>query len=282
MAEAFYKGGGNLVEAKRSGGDGIQVLARFSTQDVDQEQDCFLKSAWSNEEDVQHFMKKGFVDWNHLYPINKKLAREALQKGRAKEYNDAEQLAIKSIVGQPEKLYVQDDGPYCQLRLYAKNEFIKAYEPALISHSDRFGVSAAGLTLRHEMQGGVRKITRARLSQISICPLLEAINDNTTISLVKSAAIKSQAVLQKSFYPEQDVQQQELTESQRKAKLLSFIMRYLCTQRSFGAFVKEEIKGFEGSHARLKEYFENCLDMDGEDAGELAALAMVEHARAKK
>ena len=186
--KAFYKAGGSLVEARRSGGSTISVIAKFSSEKIDEQNDSFSKAAWEHKEDVEHFMRKGFADWNHLYPINKKLAREALKKGDAKGCNQAEELALKSIVGQPEKLWAEQDGPYCKIRLYANNDFIKAYEPALMANSDRFGVSAAGVVLDADKDGGVKIVKRARLSQISICPLLEAINDDTTINLVKSQA----------------------------------------------------------------------------------------------
>ena len=70
LDKAFYKAGGSLVEAKRLGGDTISVITKFSSEKIDEQNDSFSKAAWNNEEDVDHFMHKGFADWNHLYPIN--------------------------------------------------------------------------------------------------------------------------------------------------------------------------------------------------------------------
>ena len=286
--KAFYKAGGSLVEAKRSGGSTISVITKFSSNKIDDQNDSFSKAAWDHKEDVDHFMRKGFADWNHLYPINKKLAMEALKKGDAQACNKAEELALKSIVGQPEKLWSEQDGPYCKIRLYANNEFIKAYEPALMANSDRFGVSAAGVVLDSQKDGGIKIVKRARLSQISICPLLEAINDDTTINLVKSQAAEfllgkeEESPIQKACgYVGRDSSPNETkpASSTEKIKLLDFILRYLCTQKSFAGFVKEESKRIYGenhSHTELKSYLQDCFSLSEDDAGELAALAMME------
>ena len=293
LDKAFYKAGGSLVEAKRLGGSTISVITKFSSDKIDEQNDSFSKAAWNNEEDVDHFMRKGFADWNHLYPINKKLAKEALKRGDAKACNEAEELALKSIVGQPEKLWSENDGPYCKIRLYANNEFIKAYEPALMAHSDRFGVSAAGVVFDAQRDGGIKRIKRARLSQISICPLLEAINDDTTINLVKSQAAEfllgkeekqEASPIQKAYgydYVDRDSDPNEKkpADPTEKIKLLDFILRYLCAQKSFAGFVKEESKRIYGenhSHSELKSYLQDCFSLSEDDAGELAALAMME------
>ncbi len=299
LAEAkqdyFYKSGGTLVEAKRSGGNSISVVTKFSSEQIDLENDRFLKSAWTNQDDVDHFMRKGLADWNHLYVINKKIARECMKKNDVQGYNQAETLAVKSIVGQPDKLYVEKDGPYCKLKLYANNEFVKAYEPALMAGSDRFGVSAAGRVIdKQRDQQGINVVTRARLSQISICPLLEAVNDDTTINLVKSAvaeflkqddATSDLEKIQKSYIGSDigrsplDQVTNSLPQPTHKLKLIDFIFRYLCTQKAFAGFVKDEVGivyGRDKSHANLQNFLRDCFSLSEQDAAELAALAMVE------
>ncbi|WCL51513.1 hypothetical protein [Leptospira sp. GIMC2001] len=169
--------------------DMVNLLLRFSSETRDKQGDLFLKSAWTHPEDVQFFMKKGVIDWNHLSRAGRFLKSNASVEERAA----AEMIATGAILGLPKGkgIYQDGDRPTCEAKINAKNPYIASYIPLLKEGYKGLEASAAGGAFQPSgetiLKHGENTWDRAVISHIAICPSNEAINQHTEIELIKSA-----------------------------------------------------------------------------------------------
>ncbi len=175
-----------IVQARASGGR-VSVLIRASTPKRDRQNEAFLPEAWLYPDDRAYFLREGVIDYNHL----SRLIPAKYRGASPAELAEAERLRLKAIMGEPKAIEVEGEDLLCQADLYRKNEYVEDLIPALEADTTRFGASVAGWTYPQSEKTkslyGANVFDRARLDHIAICPLKEAINDETSITLLKSA-----------------------------------------------------------------------------------------------
>lgn len=184
MIQKTFLRSAEITEATQSG-NRVRILIKASTDKTDLDGDRFLPQAWSNDEDRQHFLQKGVIDWNHLSRLLK------FSEGSPSAILDAERARSSAIIGEPIDLDVDKNALFCKADLYPENAIVRdTLTPALKSHSTRFGASVGGGAYPPseftKAEYGDRVFDRAVLDHIAICPLKEARNDETMVSLMKS------------------------------------------------------------------------------------------------
>lgn len=187
MQSAFIKSG-TIVDANFATNGAVNVKLKVSTETRDKEGDLFLKSAWTNQEDIDFFKNKGYYDYHHL--------SEILSYSKSKDPDEvirSQQNRLKAIIGYPVKdkaLYSENGDLYSEGTLDSHNEFVKPIVSLLKSGFDRFECSAAGVMYHPSAETidayGQKTYDRARINHIAICPTNEAINPDTKVMLMKS------------------------------------------------------------------------------------------------
>lgn len=175
-----------LIEARASG-NRATVIIRASTPARDRQNESFLAEAWSYPEDRAYFLKEGVIDYNHL----SRLIPAKFKKAHPSQVNESERARMDAIIGEPRTLETDGDDLICEADLYRNNEYVKSLLPALEADSTRFGASVAGFAFtpseKTKSLHGPGVFDRARLDHIAICPLKESINNETSVTLIKSA-----------------------------------------------------------------------------------------------
>lgn len=173
--------------------DFVNLRIRFSSEVRDKQGDLFLKSAWTQPEDVAYFLKKGKIDWNHLSKATRFLKAGASVVERA----EAERIASQAVLGIPKGkgIWIEGDQAVCDTRINAKNPYISAYIPLIKEGYQGLEASAAGGAFDPKPETiakfGENTYDRAILDHIAICPAAEGVNPKTEIELIKSSLAES-------------------------------------------------------------------------------------------
>lgn len=167
-----------LVEVtKTTDSNRLEVLIKATTDAVDRDRERFLVTAWTHPDDLAYFYTKGRVDYNHQSRLGK-----------------TESERQRAIIGEPKpgESYTEDGAFFCPAFLYPENTYVRDLVPALKANSTRFGASVGGGAFPPaeitKSRYGPGVFDRAILDHIAICPLHEARNDETMVTLLKSIA----------------------------------------------------------------------------------------------
>lgn len=281
MFKTFVKAG-EIVEAEQKGSDRIRVSIKVSTDKVDQDGDRILLKAWENPEDQQWFLDKGVLDYNHLSVLLKPTpARIRAQRMTPAQIAEASRESAAAIIGEPLRLEVSD-GLYCTGELYATNSYVREVLPALRSGSSRYGASAGGGFFQPSQMTkssfGERTYDRARLHHIAVCPLAEAKNDETSISLLKSV----QAGLADGEPTANAELATPLADEPQPLSLEAMVKGYVLSRSDFKDFliaqIQQQYSARSADQSRLMQLFQD-MGLNGEEAREFANITIAELSR---
>lgn len=190
LVSSFVKSG-QIVDSKEVG-NRLKVFIKFNSEIRDRENDLFLKSAWTNEEDAAEFAEKGYYDYNHISVLKPNASMTPAQIA------ESELQRLKALIGKPDPdpkraVYWSnvENGPMSEGYLDGENEYVKQIK-SLSKAGYVFEASAAGGVYAPSQdtvsQYGEKTWDRARIQHIAICPLQEAINPETFVLLKSSIA----------------------------------------------------------------------------------------------
>lgn len=237
--------------------DFINLRIRFSSEVRDKQGDLFLKSAWTEPQDVAYFLKKGKIDWNHLSKATRFLKAGCSVVERA----EAEKIASQAVLGIPQGkgIWIEGDQAVCDTRINAKNPYISAYIPLIKEGYQGLEASAAGGAFDPKPETiakfGENTYDRAILDHIAICPAAEGINPKTEIELIKSSLAESLG-----FAKPQKIE----TDSKDEINLESAIAEFMKSQPNYKTWVAQRLvdsiesgqipKRFAPIHSFLKSH----------------------------
>ena len=203
----------NVIKAfpdQRSGA--AKILIRASSEKEDRVGEIILKSAFADPKMRDEFVDIGYLDYNHLTDlIDKEIIKDkpsgdklvALQKAKA-----------EAIIGYPvraggssefpseyEKYGLQEDGFYIEGRLIPGNQYAETIKSALASGMRGWGASVSGTALKSDFIEN--RLQRIHLKKCAIQPLMESVNQDTSVHLLKSDLVELSNI-QKSFFGEED------------------------------------------------------------------------------
>ena len=271
-----------IAEISKTSSGTYKALIKASTEKRDEDGDVFLSEAWTNTDDIDYFMRKGVIDYNHLSQLLR------VRRGSPAQIAEGERAALKAIIGQPTDMDIDKDVLFCKSELYAENAYVQEMLPALKANSDRFGASVGGGAYKpSEMtksKYGDRTFDRARLNHIAICPLMEAKNDETHVALMKSMAvsmgISSEPESEAGAAPEGEG---GLVSAEGSSLMEEISKSFLHAQPGFmdhlyGVLKSKVVYGDRMDHAKAREFFKG-LGMSDEQSEQLATEAVIHFAR---
>ncbi len=199
--------------------DSLRVIIRASTDTKDRQDEVVLKSAFSQPEMIRQFGREGYYDYNHLTD----LYDQHMRKAGPAEWAEIQLQKTKAIIGYPDQsqpIEVRSDGVYSVGYLIPGNEFVKEIRKGLESGWGGWGASISGTAHSSNVENG--KIKAITLRKIAICPLQEAINPDTSVSLAKSFALTDvlQGRVEKSSLVEDVIPQTLADVDSRRLRIL--------------------------------------------------------------
>ncbi|PJZ89548.1 hypothetical protein [Leptospira levettii] len=180
----------------------IKVLLKASTDGEDSQGEVILKSAFADNSMRSNFLKVGYFDWNHITDILDAKCRDVAPA----EITEIQLAKAKAIIGRPEaigfkdefpaSLGIKDDGLYCSGYLVGENEFAQEIRKGLEAGVP-YGASISGWARKEDKIGNT--IKKIQLRKIAIQPLMESINQDTAIRLMKSQFPSLTTLVKKGF-----------------------------------------------------------------------------------
>lgn len=164
-------------------GHRIRILIKASSEAEDRDGEVILKTALSEPRMRASFAREGYYDYNHLTDLLDAKMRGAV----GPELVDLQKAKAEAIIGFPDPtnaLFTKDDGVYSEGFLFGENRFVQEITKGLRAGWDGWAASISGFALPSGVEG--RTIKSMTLRKIAIAPRAEAINPETSVTLLKS------------------------------------------------------------------------------------------------
>ena len=237
----------NIVKAfpeERTGA--ARILIRASSEKEDRVGEVILKSAFADPSMRNDFIETGYLDYNHLTDIIDKEIQETKPKGV--ELANLQKEKAKAIIGYPEKVGnrddfpseygIKDDGFYIEGRLIPDNEYAETIKSALASGMTGWGASVSGTASKSDFVGN--RLHRIHLKKCAIQPLMESINPDTSVHLLKSSLTQLNNI-RKSMFEIEDPVIAESDEHSRLKREYDNLIQIISEDEDISAILLDKI-----------------------------------------
>lgn len=204
--------------------DRIHVEILASTEDLDNQGERVLKSAFSDKTMQNNFLKTGYYDYNHLTD----LIDEKMIKASGPEIVALQKAKAEAIIGYPETIAINNEGVVTSGYLIGGNTFVEQIRKGLESGFEGWGASICGFARPGDVERNVIKALQLR--KVGFAPLQECINPHTSVRLLKSSLSE---LMRKAEIPLAESITEDALDLQQMNRKLNFVYDHFLNSFEF-------------------------------------------------